>query len=258
MIPEEILKADDGLDKWSIVVATRGSQADGTATAVSDTDLIAVCVPPKKYYLGLSTYGSDGSKEIKQFADWDIVVYELHKFMRLLKGGNPNVLPVLFLEDDMYVRNSEAMRALRDHRDMFISKHCHKPFVGMAHGQLKRMTRWETTRKLGEKRKKLVETYGYDTHNAASLIKTLRQGTELLRDGRMYLDRRNIDAAEIIAIKNGQWSMEKIQAEADRLFGEANEALLTSTLPETVDDDAINDFTVQLVLTAWKGRDERI
>lgn len=258
MIPEEILQSDEGLSKWSIVVAKRGSQADGTATAVSDTDLISVCVPSKKYYLGLSKYGSDGSKEIKQFEGWDIVVYELHKFMRLLKGANPNVLPVLFLEDNMYVTDSEAMRALVDHRDLFISKHCYAPFVGMGHGQLKRMTRWENTRKLGEKRKKLVETYGYDTHNAASLIKTLRQGIELLRDGRMYLDRRNIDAQDIIDIKQGNWGMEKIQLEADNLFAQANEALEKSPLPDSVDFDKINDLTVKLVQVAWKSRDERI
>jgi len=257
MIPEEILQSDEGISKWSIVVAKRGSQADGTATAASDTDLISICVPPKKYYLGLSQYGSDGSKEVKQFEGWDIVVYELHKLMRLLKGANPNVMPLLFLEDFMYVRNSEAMRALVDHRDLFISKQCYAPFVGMGRGQLTRMTVWESTRKLGEKRKKLVETYGYDTHNAASLIKTVRQGIELLNTGRMFLDRRSIDAQEITDIKRGKWSMEKIKTEADSLFERAKEALEKSPLPENVDFDKINDLTVKLVQVAWKGRDER-
>ena len=257
MIPEEILKADDGLGKWSIVVAKRGSQADGTATDMSDIDLIAVCVPPKKYYLGLSQYGSDGSKEIQQFENYDIVVYELRKFMRLLRGANPNVLPLLFLEDYMYVKNSEAMRALVDHRDLFIAKNCLAPFMGMANGQLKRMSHWDNTRKLGEKRKKLVEQFGLDSHNAASLIKTLRQGIELLRYGRMYLDRRGIDSQDIIDIKQGKWSKEKIETEANSLFGVANEAAFKSSLPDNVDTDAINDLTVKLVEIAWKGRDER-
>lgn len=257
MISEEILKADNGISKWSIVLAKRGSQADGTATSVSDIDLISVCVPPKKFYLGLSKYGSDGSKEIKQFTDYDIVVYELHKFMRLLSGANPNVMPVLFLEDFMYIINSEAMRALVDHRDLFISKQCLAPFVGMGKGQLTRMTVWDSTRKLGEKRKKLVETYGYDTHNGASLIKTVRQGIELLKTGRMFLDRRNIDAQDIIDIKQGKWSIEKIKAEAEELFKEATDAHSKSTLPETVDFDKINALTVKLVEVAWKGRDEK-
>lgn len=252
----EMFAADDGLGKWSIVVAKRGSQADGTATPMSDIDLISVCVPPKKYYLGLSRYGTDGSKEIKQFDGYDIVVYELHKFMRLLGGSNPNVMPVLFLEDDMYVKNTEAMRLLRNNRELFISKQCYAPFVGMAHGQLKRMTRWETTRKLGDKRKKLVEMYGYDTHNAASLIKTLRQGIELLRKGVMHI--RRPDAQDIINIKNGQWSMDKVKAEADALFEQASTAWTKSTLPESVDLGKINDLTVMMVQVAWKGRDERI
>lgn len=48
-------------------------------------------------------------------------------------------------------------------------------------------------------------------------------------------------------IKRGEWSLDKITAEAERLFGVAEQAFLNSSLPESVDKDAVNDLCVDVI-----------
>jgi hypothetical protein len=55
-------------------------------------------------------------------------------------------------------------------------------------------------------------------------------GIEFLRDGELNVMR--YDAAELLAIKHGEWSLEKIKAEAERLFRRAEEVYDRSTLPD--------------------------
>ena len=57
---------------------------------------------------------------------------------------------------------------------------------------------------------------GYDAKNAAHLIRLLRMGIEFLTEGTMYVER--VDGPELLTIKRGEWPLEKVKAEAERLF----------------------------------------
>src|SRR3972149_6279573 len=103
---------------------------------------------------------------------------------------------------------------------------------------------------MGEKRRKLVEQHGYDTKNAAHLIRLLRMGIEFLKDGQLYIMRH--DAAEVMGIKRGGGELERVKSEADRLFKVAEETYLASTLPVGPDMDRVNSLAVDVVQTAWK------
>jgi len=83
---------------------------------------------------------------------------------------------------------------------------------------------------MGEKRKWLVEKYGYDVKNAAHLIRLLRMGIEFLTTGKMIVYRP--DAFELLEIKTGKWSLDKVKNTAERMFEEAKEARDNSPLPE--------------------------
>src|SRR5580698_10734529 len=88
----------------SILIGNRGSVAHGTyipntdPNSIDDIDLMNVVIPPREYYLGLSTW------EMCEGIDdpWDVVAYELKKFMRLLVKQNPNVLMMLWLDEEDY------------------------------------------------------------------------------------------------------------------------------------------------------------
>jgi uncharacterized protein len=250
-VPRDVLALDDGLTDWCILHAYRGSIAHGMyepnhePNSIDDKDTMAFCVPSIEHYYGLSQYGSRGTKEIKH-GEWDIVIYEARKAVRLLQGGNPNVLSILWLEPNYYIDIQGAGQHLIDNRHMFVGRHVFKPFVGYAKQQLYKMEHGAFKGYMGDKRKQLVERHGYDTKNAAHLIRLLRMGIEFLRDGELNVMR--YDAPELLAIKHGEWSLERIKTEAEHLFRRAEEVYDRSTLPAGPDRDAINRLCVEVVV----------
>lgn len=248
-IPEELMEKHPGLGEWAIIHAYRGSIAHGMyvpssdPNSIDDKDTMSICVPPLQYYFGLSEYGSRGTKEIKA-GEWDIVIYTLQKFTHLLMRGNPNVLTLLWLDPEYYLQVKPAGQLLIDQRELFVGKHVYKSFTGYAYGQLRRMTHFSFKGYMGEKRKALVTKHGYDTKNAAHLIRLLRMGIEFMKDGTLQV--RRTDAAELLHIKRGGWSLEQVKSEAEHLFKEAEEVYQSSTLPEQPDQEAINQLTVKV------------
>lgn len=255
-IPRDLLRDNPGAGEWAFLHAYRGSIAHGMyepstdPNSIDDKDTMAFCVPPLDYYYGLSEFHSRGTQEIKR-GEWDIVVYEARKAVRLLAGGNPNVLSILWLDDNMYIKRAPAGDLLVDHRHLFVGRHVFKPFVGYAKAQLYKMDHGAFNGYMGEKRKALVERHGYDTKNAAHLIRLLRMGIEFLRDGEMNVLRH--DAAELLAIKHGEWSLEKVKAEAERLFVRAEGVYDRSTLPAAPDREKVNALCVEVVALVREG-----
>ena len=86
---------------------------------------------------------------------------------------------------------------------------------------------------MGAKRKGLVQRVGYDSKNAAHLIRLLRMGVEFLIEGDLRVSRS--DSQELLAIKRGEWSLDDVKQEAERLFKLADEAYLKSPLPAEPD-----------------------
>ena len=252
-VPRPVLARDKGLTDWCILHAYRGSIAHGMyepnhePNSIDDKDTMAFCVPPIENYFGLSQYGSRGTREIKE-GEWDIVIYEARKAISLLQGGNPNVLSMLWLEPNYYIHRSDAGQHLLDNRALFVGRHVYKPFVGYATQQLYKMEHGAFKGYMGDKRKALVERHGYDTKNAAHLIRLLRMGIEFLRDGEMNVMRH--DAAELLAIKHGEWTLDRIKDEAQHLFRRAEDVYDHSTLPVGPDRDAVNRLCVEVVETA--------
>jgi predicted nucleotidyltransferase len=221
-------------------------------TGIDDIDIMSAVVPDREYFLGLKEYGSRGTKEY-MIDHWDVVSYEIRKLMGLFSKGNPNVLSMLWVDEEFIIKRTIEGQGLRDCREMFVGKHVFNPFIGYARGQFKRMTNYADgsdryrTGHMGEKRKRLVEEFGYDTKNAAHLIRLLRMGIEFLQTGKLYVNRANIDAAELLAIKRGDWDIRKVNEVAATLFVEAEEALYKSQLPDGVDMDEISKKCAEIV-----------
>jgi hypothetical protein len=103
---------------------------------------------------------------------------------------------------------------------------------------------------MGDKRRQLVERFGYDCKNAAHLVRLLRMGIEFLKDGELHVLRE--DASQLLEIKRGEWTLEKVVAEADRLFATAEQSYLNSTLPSGVDNDKINKLSIKIIESAME------
>jgi hypothetical protein len=264
------------------IVAYRGSHTHGTYippiddTGHDDIDLMTVYIDPR-----ISTYfGTDGqtwSGREAKIGPWDGVSYQLQHFAKLAAAANPNVLSMLWLRPEHYLLLGSAGKILIEHRDMFSSRLAAKSFAGYAMGQLKRMTAWKdeqaagcgcdgawhapecplraergrgsaklyATGFMGAKRKALVKKHGYDTKNAAHLIRLLRMGREFLATGRLNVWREDADV--LISIKRGEWSLQEVLDAANAEEARLNEFRFMSPLPEKPDFEAINQLVTLLM-----------
>lgn len=222
------------VEKCTILAGYMGSHSHGTYIppkkgGIDDKDIMGICIPPKRFYLGLEKF-----EQIDVWVEeYDIVIYEFRKFINLLLKNNPNVMGLLWIAENLYVKRTPLGDLLIENRDIFSSKLAYKSFTGYAYSQLDKMEKWEHKGFLGDKRKALVEKFGYDTKNAAHLIRLLRMGIEFLSTGHLNVFRE--DAQQLIAIKKGEYTLEKIKEMAEDLFKVSQQAFLLSKLPENPD-----------------------
>ena len=237
-----------------IITAYRGSIAHGLYIppdepfGSDDIDLISVCIPSIDHYFGLKTFGSRGTKESFD-GDNDIVIYELLKALSLLKKGNPNILSLLWLDKDFYIKVSSVGQILLDNREIFVGKHIYHSFIGYAKSQLHRMTTKTDYSNCfaGNKRQQLRKQFGYDTKHASHLIRLLIMAIEFLRDGELHVNREGIDRDFLLDIKQGKFTLKEITREAEKLFMVAESMYQISRLPEKVDNQAVNDLGVKML-----------
>jgi uncharacterized protein len=238
----------------TILLGYVGSIAHGTYVpntnpdSIDDKDIMGICIASENVYLGLENFEQ---KVVKQ-GEWDSVVYEIKKFFRLLLKNNPNVLGLLWLEPHNYIHTSDVGKLIVTNRDIFVSKLAYHSFVGYSKAQLHKMNHFAFEGYMGEKRKRLVEKFGYDTKNAAHLIRLMRMCIEFLVDGQLKVFRE--DAQELKAIKTGEWTLEKVKEEANRLFVLAQEAFVRSSLPATPDYHKAEELLMSILKTELKLR----
>jgi len=245
------LPQEKGLHDWNVIFAYRGSIAHNTylsnndPNSIDDVDLIGVCIPSLDHYFGTEEYGSRGTVEIKQ-EELDIVIYEFKKMVHLLAGCNPNVLNLLYLRPEYYLKVTPAGQMLLDNRDLFLSKQAYHKYTAYAKGQFDVMTKNKFSGYMGQKRKEIVLKFGFDLKNASHLIRLLRMGKEILESGQV-IAYRETDRDELIAIKTGHWSFEEVQAEALKLFKECDELVNDCQLPERADKEKVNELCVSIL-----------
>lgn len=127
-----------------------------------------------------------------------------------------------------------------------------QPFVGATNEMMEVVKRFRGERRrfysggyMGKKRRELVRRVGYDAKNAAHLIRLLRMSIEFLTEGTLYVERA--DAVELLDIKRGAWSLDKVKAEAERLFQLAQEAYVRSPLPSEPDHVTAEKLCVAMI-----------
>jgi uncharacterized protein len=290
-----------------ILLGYRGSIAHNMFTpqndpnSIDDKDLMGVYVAPLGHYLG---FGRDEVKE-EFINEWDSVCYEVRKFIGLLLKCNPNVLSLLWIDEQHIIYQHKLGRLLRENREIFVSKEAYHSFNGYAYSQFKRMTHFNQEAQaemtaleneiarhgidynephatqeqrdfvipggefsgqklgllldryngikrkyfsggyMGSKRRELVRRIGFDAKNAAHLIRLLRMGIEFLVEGELHVARA--DAENLLEIKRGEWSLERVKEEAERLFKLAEEAYVRSSLPVKPDTQKAEKLCMEII-----------
>jgi hypothetical protein len=213
---------------------------------IDDIDIYGTFVAPPEHYFGMTRLehvvrcGVEGK--------YDFCLYELQKFFRLLLKSNPNVLSLLWLPENSYVICDGWGTELLANRHIFLSKVMHKTFGGYAYAQLQKMTQMCTKQAYqGAKRRERFEKFGYDCKNASHLVRLLRMGIEALTTGELIVGRP--DAAELKAIKRGEWTLRQVRAEATRLSGLLDDAFVKSSLPPRPDFNKAEQLLMSILQT---------
>jgi predicted nucleotidyltransferase len=114
-----------------------GSQAYGLDNSESDLDVRGVCIPPRRYLLGLS----DFQQWEHQDQSGDTVIYALTKFVRLALACNPNIIELLYTEPPYVLYINDYGQRLVEQRHLFLSRRARHTFAGYAISQLRRLER---------------------------------------------------------------------------------------------------------------------
>ena len=235
--------------KNSILMCYRGSIAHNMyipgddPNSIDDIDLLGIFMAPIGYYIGLDNYKPTQEKFVDEY---DIVEFELKKMVGMLLKSNPNVLSILNLKNEHYIYLSNVAKKLLHNKEMFYSLKAYNTFTKYAHDQLNKMEKFSFKGYMGEKRKKLVEEFGFDCKNASHCIRLLRMGIEFLETCELNVF-RDKDHEELLDIKKGKYSLAEIKSEAEDLFKKAKVAYLKSDLPTAPDYYKVNELTKEII-----------
>lgn len=220
---------------------SHGTYIPPTQEGIDDIDIMGIVIPPKEFYLGLNKF----EHHCAWADEYDLTFYELRKFFNLLLKSNPNAMGLLWLTPNMYKIKTEVADLIIENRDIFSSKQAYKSFSGYAYSQLRKMENHACEGYMGAKRKELVNKFGYDTKNAAHLIRLLRMGMEFLSTGELNVMRH--DSSQLIDIKKGLYKLQDIKEMAEDLFKKTESAYLNSKLPTNPDFNKSNALLVEIL-----------
>jgi hypothetical protein len=129
-----------------ILEIVAGSHLYGTSTPESDEDYVGVFLPPPEYVLGLQSVQEvdfsvkDKSEDGKNTADAvDRKLYEFRKFINLALQNNPNIIEILFTNEQAIKKIDPYGQRLLALRNLFPSRQCVPRFLGYAKSQKHKM-----------------------------------------------------------------------------------------------------------------------
>lgn len=233
---------EPGVTDWSILLGWRGSRAWGTADEESDKDLLSVCVPPIKYYMGLETFGKQGSVEYHR-DEWDVVVHECRKFFRMMLGGSPDGLAALWLHGEQYMKLTGAGALLLQHRELFLSRSLINVGFGFVTAHIN-----QYNRSCCDPRPSQL----FNHKDAMHCVRTLQFLTPILGEGAVRV--KAADPVGLLRIKNGYLKPVEIHAMILELRAELEAAYIKSPLPDVVDVGAASELCAEVINAAWDER----
>lgn len=130
----------------------------------------------------------------------DIKFTELRRFFGLLKKGNSEAIEILFNEN--WIQLDPLFKSyVIDYRHLLLDPvSIHKNLKGYSFGE-RNLAFGITTGRLGEKRKKDVELYGYSPKNVVNLIRLLYCGVTFFESGIYPVDIRESNPSLAYCLK---------------------------------------------------------
>jgi predicted nucleotidyltransferase len=100
----------------------------------------------------------------------------------------------------------------------------------------------------------LEEKYGYDLKHGMHLVRLLLTCKEILTDGIFRVKRP--DATMLLDIRNGSWSYEKLILFAEEMNIELDDLVKKSTLPQSANQEKIDQLCIEMVEESFIGENK--
>ena len=243
----------DQVEQCTILKAIVGSRCLGLETPESDTDIMGVCIEPIEDAYGLDApfeqFVRTGPDEARDGPD--LQIYGLRKFLRLALSGNPTILALLFMPEDMLLKCDARGAQLMDLAPFIVSRQAGKAFLGYMQAQRMRLTGERGQKRVN--RPDLVEQHGYDTKYAMHVLRLGIQGVELLNTGRLTLPMHPADRNYLRGVRNGSQSLQAVLTKAGELEQELKHLLDNSPLPEQPDRALVEDWMLTMYFRMWSA-----
>lgn len=202
-----------------------GSRAHGLDHEGSDRDVRGVYLPPASRHWSLS-----GVPEQLEDQEKDECFWEIQKFLVLALKSNPNILECL--ATPLVEHATPLADELRALRTKLYSRLAYQTYNGYVLSQFKKLE--------GDLRNHGAPRWKHAMH----LIRLLHSGIELLATGELLVDVGE-HRDELLSIKAGEWSWERLQERRLALHERFEEAHRTTVLRARPDYDAANAFLLR-------------
>lgn len=240
----------------TILLTISGSRSYGLHTAESDIDIKGVVIPPKEFYFGvlrnfehatadeeIAVYKDVLSKEEREVADkngFEGTSYELTKFMGYALKFNPNIVESLFCRDQEVRICSKFGEMLRANREAFISLNALDAMTGFSGAQIRRIKAGKDPMDPSTPRGRKL---------AYQVVRLMRTCKELLLTGKVNVWRGDIDAEELLYIKQGGWSAEQVVEFFDKADAELEEISKSErcVIPKEPNRKAVEKLCIEMV-----------
>jgi len=136
---------------------------------------------------------------------WDLLTTITEKEISVANWPDKYAEGIIFKMQKDYNLSEDVVRLINAERAFAKAKQVYDSWVS-----------WKKER--NPARRELEEKSGYDTKHASHLVRLMRMGFEILSEGKVIVNRRGLDADELLGIKNGAWAFDKVME--NKLDGE--------------------------------------
>lgn len=230
-----------------------GSRAYGCYRPDSDYDMYGIVIPPLPYIFphkaniipgfGYNPYQFDQFQQEKVFdndKEYSFHVLNIVRIFDLLLGCNPNIIETLFVPQEAITHITTIGHKIRNNRHLFLSKLYVEKMRSYSISQMKKAE----NRKPTGKREELVNKFGFDTKSAQNLVRLAYQTEQVLLEEDLTLNRH---AKTLLAIRNGEWSLEKIKGIFDEKCEHIEGLILKSNLRAKPDEEQIKNLLLECI-----------
>jgi len=234
-----------------------GSIAYGVAEDHSDMDVYGFAIPPRDWVFphlrgeipGFDEPGQqfeqiqqhhmkDASALAGKGREYDLTIYSIVKYFRLLMENNPNIIDTLFVPRNCVLYSTAMGEWVREQRHIFLHKGCWARFKGYAYAQVHKMR----TKVPEGGRQKIIDEFGYDVKFAYHVVRLLNEVEQLLIEEDLDLARNK---EQLKAIRRGEWSQQAVEDYFTEKEKQLEQHYLQSRLPAQPDTKAIKQLLLQ-------------